>query len=105
EGEIAAERGRDTPAHDAATERIDHKGHVDEATPCGHIGEIRDPQLVRSLGAEVPLHQVQRPLCPVARDRYAVPQLEWTPGRGYVEPLRGGGEWGNFAGAPMGAGC
>src|SRR5690606_14765264 len=44
EGEIAAERGRDTPAHDAATERIDHKGHVDEATPCGHIGEIRDPQ-------------------------------------------------------------
>ena len=34
----------------------------------------------------------------------AVPQLEWTPGRGYVEPLRGGGEWGNFAGAPMGAG-
>src|SRR5690606_24174827 len=28
---------------------------------------------------------------------YAVPQLEWTPGRGYVEPLRGGGEWGNFA--------
>src|SRR5690606_40925440 len=23
---------------------------------------------------------------------YAVPQLEWTPGRGYVEPLRGGGE-------------
>src|SRR5690606_17116764 len=36
---------------------------------------------------------------------YAVPQLEWTPGRGYVEPLRGGGEWGNFAGAPMGAGC
>src|SRR5690606_13532935 len=93
EGEIAAERGRDTPAHDAATERIDHKGHVDEATPCGHIGEIRDPQRVRSLGAEVPLHQ------------YAVPQLEWTPGRGYVEPLRGGGEWGNFAGAPMGAGC
>src|SRR5690606_17724303 len=41
----------------------------------------------------------------LARTDYAVPQLEWTPGRGYVEPLRGGGEWGNFAGAPMGAGC
>src|SRR5690606_3519502 len=49
--------------------------------------------------------RAQRPFVKRSFSRYAVPQLEWTPGRGYVEPLRGGGEWGNFAGAPMGAGC
>ena len=40
----------DPPADDAAGEHIDHEGDVDEAAPRGHIGQIRDPQLiVRSL--------------------------------------------------------
>src|SRR5690606_32403069 len=69
EGEVAPERTRYAPPHDPAAEGIDDKGHVDEALPGGHIRQIRDPELVRTLGAEVPLHQVEWALCRLGRDR------------------------------------
>src|SRR5690606_20879995 len=69
EGEVAPERTRYAPPHDPAAEGIDDKGHVDKALPGGHIRQIRDPKLVRTLGGEVPLHQVHWALCRLRRDR------------------------------------
>src|SRR5690606_27418203 len=68
EGEITPERTRHSPPHDTAAESIDDKGHIDEALLGGHIGQIRDPALVQTLGGEVPLHQIERPLSGIARD-------------------------------------
>src|SRR5690606_38617566 len=39
-------------AHDAPSEDIDYECHVDESLPSRHISEIRDPQLIRPLGAK-----------------------------------------------------
>src|SRR5690606_5806314 len=73
EGEITPERTRHPPPHDTAAESIDDKGHIDEALPGGHIGEIRDPALVRALGGEVPLHQIEWPLSGIAWSRGSRP--------------------------------
>jgi len=49
------------PAHDAPGEHVDDKGDVDDPRPRRAVGEIRNPQGIWSLGAEVPLHQVGGP--------------------------------------------
>jgi len=46
--------------HDAPSEHVDHEGHVQPALPGGHVCEVRDPQLVGPLRAELPVHPVQR---------------------------------------------
>lgn len=53
-------RSTDPPAHNATRESIDDKGHVNEALPCRHIGEIADPQHVRSRRLELAVLLFQR---------------------------------------------
>jgi hypothetical protein len=60
EHEVGVHRAADAPAHDGPRVHVDHEGHVDEALPGRHIGEVRDPQLIRPLGQELPVHPVQR---------------------------------------------
>ena len=69
EGEIGSERARDSPAHDPAAEDVDDEGDVDEATPGGHIREVRDPELIGAFCREVAFDQVQRAICSLVRDR------------------------------------
>jgi hypothetical protein len=48
------------PADDAPAEHVHHERHVDPALPGRDIGEVRDPELVRPLGTELPVDPVQR---------------------------------------------
>jgi hypothetical protein len=34
------------PTDDRAREDVDHERHVDEAGPCRHLREVRDPELI-----------------------------------------------------------
>src|SRR5690606_775246 len=87
-------------AHLLARDALDHPHQALRSAPLLARAAPSSPgRLWRTRSRDLRGHQAR------SRADYAVPQLEWTPGRGYVEPLRGGGEWGNFAGAPMGAGC
>lgn len=56
--QIGPERAGDPSADDPARKGVDYEGPIDEAPPGGHVGEVRDPELVRTLRAEVPVHQV-----------------------------------------------
>src|SRR5664279_2570409 len=71
EYEVRSHRTADPPAHDAPGEHIDHEGHVQPALPSRHIGEIRNPQLVRSLGPELAMDVIQRTGRLVVTDRRA----------------------------------
>ena len=46
------------PAHHAPAPDINDHGQIEEPHPCGHVGHVGNPQLVRSVGMEVPLDQV-----------------------------------------------
>jgi hypothetical protein len=61
QGQVGAKRPRGLPADDEAAERVDDEGHVHEAGPSRHIGEIGNPQLVGSLRGEVTIYQVGWP--------------------------------------------
>lgn len=62
----------DPPADDPPGEGVDHEGDVDHAGPGAHVGEVRDPQLVRRRGhsnpgriasrnpMELPVDQIER---------------------------------------------
>ncbi|GCE91961.1 hypothetical protein MSKU15_3562 [Komagataeibacter diospyri] len=58
EHELGGHGGRDLPAHDPAGEHINDKRHIDHAIPGLDIGEVRDPELVGSLGPELPVDPV-----------------------------------------------
>ena len=60
EHEVGLYRAVDSPADDVSGKDIDDEGHVHEALPGRDLGEIRNPQLVRSLGLEVPVDLIQR---------------------------------------------
>ena len=51
---------RHPPAHDAASEGVEDEGHIDEALPRRDIGEIRDPQGIRTRCLELPIYPVGR---------------------------------------------
>ena len=57
------------PAHDEAGEHVHDEGDVDEPGVRAHIRQIRHPELVRPLGAEVALHQIFRAVRELARGR------------------------------------
>ena len=61
EDEVGGHGGGHPPAHDQAGEDVDDEGHVGHARPGGDIGEVGDPQLVRTGGGEVPVDQVRSP--------------------------------------------
>ena len=48
---LACARAAHPPADDAAGVHVDDEGDVDEALPGRDVGEVRDPQQVRALGA------------------------------------------------------
>jgi hypothetical protein len=61
QGQVRAQRPGNLPANQEAAEGVDDQGHVHEAGPGRHKGEIRNPQLVGSLHGEITIHQVSRP--------------------------------------------
>ena len=60
EHQLRAHRGVRTPADDPPREHVDDERDVHEAIPRRDVGEVRDPELIRSLRHDVPLHQVIR---------------------------------------------
>ena len=48
------------PADDAAGMGVDDKGDVDEASPSGHVGKVRDPQPIRCRSVELAIDLVER---------------------------------------------
>ena len=48
------------PAHHAAAEGIQHDGEEQEPGPGGDVGDVRDPEPIGCVGAEVALDQVRR---------------------------------------------
>ena len=58
--EVGAQRGRHAPSDDPPREDVNHKRDVDEAAPCGDVGEVRDPELIRPRRGELPVDQVGR---------------------------------------------
>lgn len=69
EYQVRLHRSAHAPTHDHAREHIDDEGDVHEAAPGGDVGEVCDPQLIRSLGHELPLHKVGRTLCAFIGER------------------------------------
>jgi hypothetical protein len=53
-------RAADAPAHDAVGIGVDEEGDVDEALLARNVGEVRQPQRVRTRRVELPLHPVER---------------------------------------------
>jgi len=49
------------PADDPAREDVDDEAEVDHALPAADIGEVRDPEPIRLLGAEVAVDEIGRP--------------------------------------------
>lgn len=59
EDEAGVRRPTDPPAGNAPRIGVNDEGHIDEALPGRHIGEVADPQQVRCRHAELPIHLVQ----------------------------------------------
>ncbi len=56
--EVGRHRPTGLPAHDATAEHVGDEGDVDDAGPRRAVGEVADPELVRSSRAEVALDEV-----------------------------------------------
>jgi hypothetical protein len=70
--EVRPQRRGDTPADNPARKDVDDEGHIDEAAPRGDIGEVRDPELIRSRRGKVAVDKIGRPvggsICPRGKD-------------------------------------
>jgi hypothetical protein len=81
EHQIGPHRGVRAPADDATREHVDDERDVHKPAPRGDVREVRDPQLIGTLGVEVPLHQILREF---RRGAAIVVRWRWprtTPGR------------------------
>ncbi len=58
EGEVGAQRARRPPAQHAPRVGVDRERHVHEPAAGAHPGEVREPQPVGCVDAEVSVHQV-----------------------------------------------
>ena len=73
-------RPADAPPDDTAGESVDNESHINKTPPCGHVGEIADPEHVRRRRLELAVHLVQRtglilvrdgrPVLPAANDAF-----------------------------------
>ena len=65
------------PPDDPPREDVDDECDVDEATPRGHVREVRDPELIRPRRRKLTIDQIRRPRRPPR------PLASWssTPGR------------------------
>ena len=61
EDEVGAEVVGELPADDHPRVNVEDERDVQPALPRRHVGDVGEPQLVRSLGDEVALDQVRRP--------------------------------------------
>jgi len=61
EHEVGAQGRRDSPAHNPAGEDIDDEPRVDEAAPSRYVRKVRDPELIRARGGELPVDEIRRP--------------------------------------------
>ncbi len=59
EHEAGVRRPAHPPADDATGIGIDHEGHVDEARPGRHVGEVRDPEQVWTRCLELPVDAIE----------------------------------------------
>src|SRR4051794_41433341 len=59
EHEAGVRRPAHPPADDATGIGIDHEGHVDEARPGRHVGEVRDPEHVWTRRLELPVDAIE----------------------------------------------
>src|SRR6266540_4301508 len=59
-GERRRWRGVDGPPHHPAGVRVQDDRTVDLALPGGVLGDVGDPQLIRSRSGEPPVHQILR---------------------------------------------
>ena len=64
---------RHGPADDAAAERVERDGQIQEAGPRGNVRDIGHPQHVRALGREVAVDQIGRLPCTVTNGRLDEP--------------------------------
>ncbi len=60
EDHVSAHVRGNAPADDHAAERVDDEAHVRDTGPCRHVGQVRDPQRVRSRRTELSLDEVRR---------------------------------------------
>ena len=60
EHEARVRRFADTTTDNASGVGVDDEGHVDEAGPCGDVGEVRYPQCVRPWRLELPVDVIER---------------------------------------------
>jgi len=58
EHDVGLEAGRHRPADDSPAPDIEDDGEVEESGPRRHVGDVRDPELVRAGGREVATDQV-----------------------------------------------
>ena len=57
---------RDKVQETTIVEAVDHRGKPALVPVHGELGDVRDPQHVRRVGVEVPLHEVRRGLADLA---------------------------------------
>src|SRR5438270_11767306 len=62
EGEIGAKRAGGLPADDAPAEDVDHEGDVHPPGVGLHVGEIGDPEMVRSDCSKLTVDEISRTL-------------------------------------------
>nr|UCK92300.1 hypothetical protein [Raoultella planticola] len=60
EHEVRLHRAGGLPAHDATGEHVDDESDVDPSLPSRDVREVADPQRVRPIGLELPLHVIER---------------------------------------------
>src|SRR5438309_1388479 len=58
--ELGPEMGFHRPADHAPTPRIEHDGEIQEAGPGRHVGDVRDPQLIRARAGELAVDEIRR---------------------------------------------
>src|SRR5438105_3086439 len=85
EHEVGPRRARSLPADDPAREHVDDEGNVHEPLPRRDIGEVAHPQRIRTLGAELPVHAIQRARHAAVADRGT--HLLATDDASQAEPL------------------
>ncbi|MNC46953.1 hypothetical protein D3C75_959920 [compost metagenome] len=61
--EVGPHRAADTPTGDSPGEDVDHESNIFPSLPRRDVGEVRDPELVRTFGAELPVDLVLRMRC------------------------------------------
>src|SRR4051794_28887930 len=72
------ERARPT----VARADVDDEAEVDHALPAANVGEVRDPEPVGAVGAEMAIDQVRRPHRPSGRVGWSARacRAAWRPG-------------------------